>query len=159
QVLSAVFSRTGKRVPATTSPGLVSLLEAGRRGDHAVAQLRAVAIAGPVDRHQHVCGETRRLFQNVFDQADREVRINALVDGTVELADVAHHEQHLVDGSAISHGESSTSKPLASARVSARATEAFLFLRLRRPLPAVRHASLRPFRAYFLRYIKCTLDK
>src|SRR5262249_15503789 len=75
----------------------------------------------------------RRLFQNVFDQVDREVRINALVDGTVELADVAHHEQHLVDGSAISHGGSSTSKPIASARVSARATRTFFFFPLRPP--------------------------
>src|SRR5262249_42391111 len=55
QALSAIFSRTGKRVPAAVNPGLVSLLEARGRGDHAVAQLRAVAIAGPVDRRQHVC--------------------------------------------------------------------------------------------------------
>ena len=138
QALPAVFGRTGERVPAGGDPGLVGLLEARRRGDDAVAQLRAMAIAGPVDWRQHLSGEARGLLQNILDHVDREVRIDAVVDRAIELADVAHHEQHFVDGRAIGHCESST--------LTVRS------LRLRRA-PAQRA----PFRDHFLRYVKCTL--
>src|SRR5262249_8531968 len=103
---------TGERVPAAADPGLVGLLEARRRRDDAIAQLRTMAIAVPVDRRQHLPGETRRLLQNVVRHVEREVGIDAIVDRALELADVTHHEQHFVDGGAIGHGQSSTSSAL-----------------------------------------------
>ena len=92
-----------------------------------------MAVAGAVDRRQHFCGEARRLLQNILDHVEREVRIGAVVDCVLELADVAHHEQHLGDGSAIGHGQSSTSEALASARAPARTTAALFFVLQRRP--------------------------
>src|SRR5262249_43206553 len=68
-----------------------------------------MAIAGSVDRLQHLGREPRGFLQDTFDVIDREVRINAVVDSALEFADVAHHEQHLVDGRAIGHGVTSTS--------------------------------------------------
>src|SRR5262249_17302848 len=65
QALSAVFGRATKRVPAACNPRLVGLLEARRRSDDAVAQLRAMAIAGSVDWRQYLLRETRRFLQNV----------------------------------------------------------------------------------------------
>ena len=70
QTLSAVFGRTGQRVPTGGGPGLVGLLEARCRGDDAVAQLRAMAIAGPVDRRQHLPAEPRRFLQNILDHVE-----------------------------------------------------------------------------------------
>src|SRR5262249_37117856 len=90
--------------------------EARRGGDGAVVQLRAMAITEPVDRRQYFTGEARRLLQNVFHHVERKVRIGAVLDRPFEPADVAHHEQHLVDGGAIGHGKSSASQSVASAR-------------------------------------------
>src|SRR5262249_2871954 len=90
-------------------PGLIGVFETRCRGDDAIAQLRAMAIAGSVDRLQHLGREPRGFLQDTFDVIDREVRINAVVDSALEFADVAHHEQHLVDGRAIGHGVTSTS--------------------------------------------------
>ena len=153
QALSAVFGRTGERVPAAGDPGLVGLLEARRRGDDAVAQLRAMAIAGAVDRRQHLAREARRFLQNILDHVEREVGIDAVADRAVELADVAHHEQHVVDGRAIGHCESSTWSPIASTREPARQG-------IPRPWRRSGQARSRagaPFRNHFMRYVKCTL--
>src|SRR5215831_2074046 len=54
QVLPAIFGGTGERVPAAADPGLVGVLEARRRGDGAVEQLRARTITTAIDRRQHL---------------------------------------------------------------------------------------------------------
>jgi len=108
QTLSAVFGGSRERVPAGGGPGLIGVLESGRDGDGAVGELRAVAVAGPVDRVEHLAGEARCFLQDIFDIIGREIRIDAVLDCALELAHVAHHEQHLIDGCAIGHGVTSS---------------------------------------------------
>jgi hypothetical protein len=97
-----------------------------------------MAIAGPVDRRQHFSGEARGLLQNIFDHVEREIRIDALVDCAIEFADMAHHEQRFVDGSAVGHCPILDGLDRFGAR---------------RPAARV------PLKYHFLRNVKCALYK
>src|SRR5262249_22706370 len=116
QALSAMFDRRRQRVPAAGGPDLIGLLEARRRGDGTVAQLRAMTIAPSVDRREHILRDAGALLENVLDHVDRHVGIDAVVYRAIEIGDVAHHEQHVFDRGTIGHCESSIRSSPASAR-------------------------------------------
>ena len=104
QVLAAVIGRRAERIPAACDPGLIGLLETRRRGDDAVAQLDAVAVAAAVDRRDHLAGEAPGFLQDVLHQVERQIAVDAVADRAVEPADVSHQEQHLIDGRTVGHG-------------------------------------------------------
>ena len=63
QLLAAPLRRRGQPVPAGLRPGAIGLLPARRRGDGAVLERRAVAVADGVERREHIAGEPAGLLR------------------------------------------------------------------------------------------------
>ncbi len=78
QALAAPFGRAGEPVPAGGGPGGVGLLPAGRHGDVAVLEQRAVLIADAVERRDHVGGELAGFLEHRVDEIVAEVLIDPL---------------------------------------------------------------------------------
>jgi len=108
QILAAPLRRRGKRVPARLRPGAVGLLPSRCRGDHAILEARAIAVADciegaenigrelacfPKHRLDHVVGkvavktfgqrraETRRVLERKDDIGDRRLVGHRLLSG------------------------------------------------------------------------------
>ena len=77
QILAAPLRGRGEAVPAGLRPGAIGLLPAGRRGDGAVLERRAVAVADRVERGDHVGRELAGLLQHGVDHVLGEVAVKA----------------------------------------------------------------------------------
>ena len=66
----------GKPVPAGRGPGAIGLLPAGRHGDRAVLERRAVAVADRVERRDHVGREPAGLLEHGIDDVVAEIAVS-----------------------------------------------------------------------------------
>ena len=104
QALAAERFRSRHRVPAGRGPALVGIGPAGRGGDLAAVELDAVLVADPVERRQHVGGESAGLFQHGRGDIAVEIAVMAGLHGGLQPGAVVEGEQHVVDRRAVGHG-------------------------------------------------------
>ena len=115
QALAAPVGGRGKTVPAGRGPGGVGLLPAGRHGDLAVLERRAVRIADPVERRDLLAGEAAGFFEHRVDEAVVEIAVESLGVRRVKARGVAERECNFGDGRAI-HGSGLRHATVAIAR-------------------------------------------
>ncbi len=78
QLLAAPFRGRGESVPAGRGPGAIGFFPARRRGDGAVLEGRAVAVADRVQRSDNIGREFARLLEHRVDHVFGEVAVEAL---------------------------------------------------------------------------------
>jgi hypothetical protein len=104
QVLAAPLGRRHQPVPAGRGPIPIGLPPARRRGDDAVPERRAVAIADRIERRQHVAREPARLGQNGVDKVLGEIAIEALRQSRRETGCMLEREGDVGDRRPVGHG-------------------------------------------------------
>jgi hypothetical protein len=93
----------GHARPAARDPLPVCVRIALGRGDDAVLATRALDVAGPVERRDHVRGEPPGLADHGGGGVPVEIAEQALRDGFVEAGDMAQGIENIVYGGAV-HG-------------------------------------------------------
>jgi hypothetical protein len=90
-------------LPAAFGVLAVGVLEAGRRGDHAIAPGRRVPVAFEVERREHAFGQLGAFLEH----RGRGVGAGVLEAGQggdlVEAGEFGHAEQHVLGGGTVSH--------------------------------------------------------
>ena len=105
QMLAAPLRGRREPIPAGRGPGAIGLLPARRRGDDAVLELRAAAVADRVERRQHLGGKAARLFEHCVDHVIGEVAIEALAQRRPETGGMAQRKADVADRRLVAHGK------------------------------------------------------
>ena len=95
QALAAVLRRLDEAVPAVVAELPVRILETGRGLHRAVGQPpRALAIAGGIERIEHVGREFRRLVEDRRDDVGRGLLVAGQAGHLIEPGELVHDEPH-----------------------------------------------------------------
>ena len=103
QRLAAPLRGSREPVPAGLRPGAVGLLPAGRRGDGAVLERRAVVVADRVERRQNVGGEPARLLEHRRDHVLGEIAVDAVAQRRAEPGAVLERKGDVGDRRPVGH--------------------------------------------------------
>ena len=76
QFLAAPLRGRGEPVPTARGPGAIGVLPTGRRGNRAVFEGCADAVANGVERGEHLGGEAARFRQHRVDQVPAEIAVD-----------------------------------------------------------------------------------
>ena len=104
QLLAAPLRGCGEPVPAGLRPGAIGLLPARRRGDGAVLERRAVAVADRVERGENVGGELAGLLEHRLDHVVGEVAVEALGQRRAEARRVLERKGDIGNRRPVGHG-------------------------------------------------------
>ena len=103
QLLAAPLRRRGEPVPAGLRPGAVGLLPARRRGDDAVLERRAIAVADRVEWRKHVGRELAGLLEHRLDHVVAEIAVEALGQRRAETRGVPERKGDVVNRRPVGH--------------------------------------------------------
>ncbi len=97
QALPAVFRIAGEAVPAGVDELAVRLGVALGRGDFAVREPRALAVADAVERIEHVACEARRRFEHRVDELRRHLVQAGSASHLLQPRELAQDEVHVFE--------------------------------------------------------------
>ena len=102
QTLAAMFGRGREPRPASRDIASVGFLEPGRRRDGRVGLPQATfAVADPIERLQHLGGESPSFLQDGGDDVGRGLGEAREIAVSLDAEHVPQQEEHFVDGSRI----------------------------------------------------------
>ncbi len=101
--MAAECLRPGHRVPSGRAPAPVGVGPARRGGHLAGLELDAVLVADPVQRRQHVAGETPGFLQHGGGEVGVKIAIMAGLHGGLKARAMVEGEQDVVDRRTVGH--------------------------------------------------------
>ena len=103
QILAAPLRGRGEPVPARLRPGAIGLLPARRRGDGAVLERRAVAVADRIERSENVGRELARFLEHRLDHVVGEVAVEAVGQRRAETGRVLERKGDIGNRRPVGH--------------------------------------------------------
>jgi hypothetical protein len=104
QFLTAPRGGRGEPVPAGLRPGTIGFFPAGRGGDDAVLERRAVAVARCVERGDHLRCKAAGFLKHSVDHVVGEVAVEAVRHGLAEAGTMPEREGDVGNRRGVAHG-------------------------------------------------------